>query len=84
MPYFSIYEPVSGPLHYFTITLIGFQRGVIVRWSPHRKGWRPQVEHLGFLAAFTGARLEGYRLTDPDEIDCYALEAMTGQNWSRP
>jgi hypothetical protein len=84
MPFFSIYEPISGPTHYVTVTLIGFQLGVSVRWSPNQEGWRPQVVHLSALAGFTGSRLDGYSLKDPDDIDGHALEAMTGQRRTHP
>lgn len=84
MPFFSIYEPVSGPLHYFTITLIGFRQGVLVRWSPQDKGWMPQVVHLRELKVYKNERLEGYTLTHPEAIDSNALEAMTGQKKSCP
>jgi hypothetical protein len=84
MPFFSIYEPTSGPLHYLTITLIGLQRGVIIRWSPRDSEWLPQVITLHNLGAFRNARLEGYSLTHPDKIDSNALSAMNGKRKSCP
>ncbi len=79
MRFFSIYEPISGPLHYYTITLIGFQHGFVVRWSRQTDQWRPKVVRLKKLSSFNGSKLEGYQLTHPEDIDTCALEAMTGE-----
>lgn len=78
MPYFSIFAPLSGGDHYYTATLIGFQRGLLIRWAPDAQGWKPKVVHLSDIAAFDGSRLSGYCLVDPEAIDAFALEAMTG------
>ncbi len=79
MRFFSIYEPISGPLHYYTITLIGFQHGFVVRWSRQTDQWRPKVVRLKKLSSFNGSKLVGYQLTHPEDIDTCALEAMTGE-----
>lgn len=78
MPYFSIFAPLSGDDHYYTATLIGFQRGLLIRWAPDAHGWKPSVVNLCDIDAFDGSRLSGYRLVDPETIDAFALEAMTG------
>lgn len=78
MPFFSIFAPLSGNDHYYTATLIGFQRGLLIRWTSSVQGWKPRVVHLRDIEAFDGSRLSGYRLADPETIDAFALEAMTG------
>lgn len=79
MPHFSIYAPLGGSLHYLTITLIGFNRGVLIKWTPHGYDWKPQVLHLKDIKAFNGSSLIGYHLVSPETIDTLALEAMTGK-----
>jgi len=84
MRFFSIYEPISGPLHYYTITLIGFQHGFVIRWTQQTDQWCPKVVRLKKLTSFNGSKLVGYQLTPPEDIDTYALEAMTGEKRSWP
>lgn len=84
MPFFSIYTPKAGPLHYLTITLIGFQRGLAVRWNQQAQKWYPQVIHLDALPSYTGSKLEGYQLTLPADVDDFALKAMTNEGHHCP
>ena len=79
MPFFSIYAPQEDHTHYYTVTLIGYQRGLVVRWTPHPGGWSPSVMHLDQVAEFNGSYLEGYRLVAPENIDTFALKSMTNK-----
>jgi len=80
MPYFSIYAPDSGRPHYYTVTLIGYQRGLVVCWALNDLGWAPKVTHLNNIPEYNGSRLDGYHLVAPENIDAFALESMTNQS----
>jgi len=76
---FTIYAPLEEFLpHYFTVTLIGFRRGLIVRWTPGPDGWRPKVMRLNDVPAFDGSALHGYERVGPTYVEPEALRAMMG------
>ena len=79
MSYFSIYAPDTGQHHYYTVTLIGYLRGLVVRWTPASRSWKPKVVHLKKIPEYNGSRLDGYHLEAPENIDAFALESMTSK-----
>jgi len=80
MPYFSIYAPNKDDTHYYTVTLIGYQRGLVIRWTPKTCGWTPHVVNLDNIPEYNGSYLEGYHLVAPENIDTFALESMTSKS----